>query len=82
MEGIERIYYEAWRMVESGSRLGQRDRSIGEDKMGFKKVRGLKKSYASKFTSEHKKGLSNRSGVKENVRSGSDFGKRKSSKRK
>lgn len=50
--------------------------------MAFKRVKGLKKSYSAKFRSEHSKNLTVRSGVKANVKSGVDFGKLRSKRRK
>lgn len=43
--------------------------------MSFRRVRGLKKSYSSKNVSEHKKKLTKKTGVKDNVKSGVDYGK-------
>lgn len=45
--------------------------------MSFKRVRGLKKSYSGKNVSEHKKRLTNATGVKSNVKSGVDYGRKK-----
>lgn len=50
--------------------------------MGFKKVRGLKKSYSSKFIGSHKKRISKVTGVVIESKTGSDHGRRQSGRTK